>query len=180
MSMHIVVVSIEGNHLVEISEVLQKCRYVIEKTLTVRTGKQASRELAWNPDGQHVAKAAYFANGWTFILDPELVLMTNAVWLEYSKKWKARVVAWLCEGTSASYGLTLFQSGKKSRQIVSVDGNVVVNEGKPLPEESGVDWSEATEETILGIAERIGAKYDFPANREHTVFQLNESQMSDS
>jgi hypothetical protein len=55
MSMHISVVSIEGDHLDEIAEVLRKCEYVIERAFTVTTGDQASRELDWNPDSNRVA-----------------------------------------------------------------------------------------------------------------------------
>lgn len=83
MSMHISVVSIEGDHLDEIADVLRKCEYVIEDSFTVPTGDQASRELDWNPDCNRVAKVAYVADGWTFIVDPELVLMVNDVWLEF-------------------------------------------------------------------------------------------------
>src|SRR5437588_5358596 len=121
MSMHISVVAIEGNHLAEISQVLQKCKYVIEKSTTVRTWKQAERELTWNPSPDRVSKVGYFANGWTFLIDPELVLFTDDVWRIYSRKWNARVFGWLCEGASGSYGLTLFQSGKKRREVVSVE-----------------------------------------------------------
>ncbi len=164
MSMHFVVVSIQGNHLTEMGDVFEKCGYAVENPKTVQTAKQASSEMA-----KSGGKAAYFANGWTFIVDPELLLMSNDAWLHYSKKWKARIVGWLCEGTSASYGLTLYEN-----EIVSVDGNVVVDKGKPLPEESKVDWSVGDgEEAILQIAERLGAKYVFPAKAEYRIFKLS-------
>ena len=170
MSMHIAVVAIEGNHLAEMSEVFEKCGYTIENSKRVPTAKQASNDMA---DG---GKTAYFTNGWTFIVDPELVLNTNDAWLHYSKKWKARIIGWLCEGTSATYGLALYESGKQRREVASVDGNVVVEKGKPLPEESKVDWGEADEKTVLQLAERIGAKYEFPAKAEYTVFQLSSPE----
>jgi hypothetical protein len=171
--MHIVVVACEGNHLPEMSEVLEKCGYMIERSKTVQSGKQASSEMAQSSGGEHIGKAAYFANGWTYVGDPELVLMGNDAWLHYSKKWKSRIVAWLCEGTSASYGLTVYESGKQRRQVVCVDGNVVVNKGKPLPEESKVDWGRADEKTLLQLAERVGAKKEFPAKADYTIFQLS-------
>src|SRR5260370_8817257 len=132
--------------------------------------------MAHDGKQKHDRKAAYFINGWTSMIDPGIVLMGNDAWLAYSKKWKARIVGWLCEGTSASYGLTLYESGKQRRQVVSVDGNVVVEKGKPLPEESKVDWGEADEKTVLQLAERVGAKYEFPAKAEYTVFQLSATQ----
>lgn len=178
MSMHISVVSIEGDHLDEVADVFRKCEYVIENSFTVLTGDQASRELDWNPDRNRVAKVAYAADGWTFIVDPELVLMSNDVWLEYSQKWNTRVIGWVCEGASGSYGLTVFDSGSKRRDVFSGAGEVAVNNGEPLPEESDVNWSEACEDDVLEIAKRLGAEYDSLADREYLVFHLDESQMS--
>jgi hypothetical protein len=39
MSMHISVVSIEGDHLDEIADVLRECEYVIESSFTVASGE---------------------------------------------------------------------------------------------------------------------------------------------
>lgn len=175
--MHISVVSIEGDHLSEIADVLKKCEYIIEQSYTVPTGDQASRELDWQPDRLHVAKVAYVSGGWTFIVDPELVLMVDDVWLEYSRKWNTRVVGWVCEGASGSYGLTVFDSGTKRREVFSGEGEVRIDEGKPLPEELGMDWSQAWEEDVVEIATRLGAEYDFLADREYLVFRLDESKM---
>ncbi len=173
MSMHISVVSIEGDHLDEIAEALEKCGYMIEACLTVKTGDQASRELDWNPDQNRVAKVAYVADGWTFIVDPELVLLSNEVWLDYSRRWNTRIIGWVCEGASGSYGLTVFDSGCKHREAFSVGGEVVVDKGEPLPEESGMNWNEAWEDDILEIVKRLGAEYDFLANRQYLVFHLD-------
>jgi len=178
MSMHISVVSIKGDHLDKLADVFRKCEYLIEDSFSVATGDAASRELDWHPDPNHVAKVAYVADDWTFIVDPELVLMSDDVWLEYSRKWDTRVIGWVCEGASGSYGLTVFDSGSKRREVCKCDGEVAVNEGKPLPEESGIDWSEAWEDDVLEIAKRFGAEYDFLADREYLVFRLDESQMS--
>lgn len=178
MSMHISVVSIEGDHLHEIADVLRKCEYVIEDSFTVPKGDQASRELDWKPNRNRVAKVAYFADGWTFIVDPEMVLLSYDVWLEYSQKWNTKVIGWVCEGASGSYGLIVFDSGRKCREVIQCDGEIVVNNGKPLPEESGMNWTEAWEDDILEIARRFGAEYDFLADREYLVFHLDESQIS--
>ncbi len=80
---HVAVVAIEGNHLVEIGDVFKKCKYAVEKSSKVNSGKEASRELGHRLDGDRVTKLAYFASDWTFIVDPELVLFSNDVWLEY-------------------------------------------------------------------------------------------------
>jgi hypothetical protein len=177
MSMHISVVSIEGDHLSEVADVLQNCQYVIEESFTVPTGDQASSELDWSPDRNRVAKVAYVANGWTFIVDPELVLMLDEVWFEYSHKWNTRIVGWVCEGASGSYGVTVFDSGSKRREVFSCGGEVRVNQGQPLSEESNINWSEAWEDDVLKIAKRLGAEFDFLADGEYLVFHLDESQI---
>jgi hypothetical protein len=88
------------------------------------------------------------------------------------------VIGWVCEGASGSYGLTVFDSGNKRREVISFEGKVIVDWGKPLPEESNMNWSEAWEDNVLEIAKRIGAEYDFLADRQYTIFHLDESQMS--
>jgi hypothetical protein len=180
MKIRLSVLAIEGNHLNEIADVFKKKKYVIEKSFTVSTGKKVSDELAWSPDRDRVAKAAYFASGWTFVVDPEMVLTTDDIWLDFSRKWDARVVGWFCDSASDTYGLTVFQSGKKQRQIFSVDGDVKVNEGNPLAEESDMKWNKASAKSVLNVTKRIGAEYDFLADREYTIFQLNESQIGKS
>jgi hypothetical protein len=104
--------------------------------------------------------------------------MLNDVWLEYSRKWNTRVIGWVCEGASGSYGLTVFDSGSMRREVFSGDGEVAVNQGNPLPEELDMNWSEAWDDDVLAIAKRFGAEYDFLADREYLVFHLDESQMS--
>ncbi len=66
----------------------------------------------------------------------------------------------------------MFKSGKKERQVVSVDGEVKVDEGKTLAEESGMKWSEATTNGVMDVVKRLGAKYDFPADGAYTLFRL--------
>jgi len=178
MSMHISVVSIEGNHLDEIGEVLRNCQYEIEDSFSVQTGEEAARHLEWRPDRNHVAKVAYFANEWTHIVDPELVLMSDDVWLQYSKAWDNQILGWLCEGASGSYGITVFRAGRRVRNVFSVAGEISVDEGDPLPEESNTDWSKAWEDDVMKIAGRFGADYDYLEDWDYRVFHLDESKMS--
>lgn len=165
MGMHVAIVVIEGNHVAEMSKVFGECGFAFEGSKVVETAKKATSAMA------NGAKVAYFLNGLTFIVDPEMVLFSDDVWLKYSKKWNCRIIGCICESTSATFGLALYQSGKQPREIVSSDGNVVSDKGKPLAEESGVDWTEATEDSVFQLAERLGAKYFFPAKADYTVFE---------
>jgi hypothetical protein len=172
--MHIVIVAIEGDHHKEISDVLKDCKYKIEKTRTVKTGDEASKEMG-KSEKSRVSKAVYVANGWTFIVDPEMVLMTDDIWLKYSKKWKNRVIGWICEDTSGTYGLAQYKEGKKQRLIVSVDGEIKAKEGTPLPEEAKFKWEDASTDRLMKLLKKIGPDYDYLADREYTVFTLNGS-----
>ena len=75
MSLHISMVSVEGDHLGDLAEVLKAIQYRIERSFHVGTGEAASVELEWNPDRNRVAKVAYEVDGYTHIIDPALVLM---------------------------------------------------------------------------------------------------------
>ena len=180
MSLHTSVVSIEGDHLQEIADVLRKSGYVIQESFTVHSGDQASLELNWNPARNRVAKVAYSSEGWTHIVDPEMVLMIDDVWLEFSGKWNNVILGWICEGASGSYGLWVFQSGRKRREVLAVDGVIALDSGEPLDEESDVTWSVVFEDDVLLIAERLGAQYDFLADRTYLVYRLDESGIAPS
>jgi hypothetical protein len=95
------------------------------------------------------------------------------IWLEYSSRWSARIVGWVYEDTSESYGLTVFESGRKRRDVIVTEGEVVQDEGEPVPEEAGLDWAQVTEGGLLETAKRLGAAYDhLAARREYVVFRL--------
>lgn len=91
--------------------------------------------------------------------------------MEFPHRWLG------VRGASGSYGLTVFDSGTKRRDVIRCDGEIALNEGEPLPEESSVDWSEAWEDDVLEIVRRLGPEYDYLADRDYLVFRLNESQM---
>ena len=172
MSLHISVVSIEGNHLQDIPDVLTDTQYTIEDSYVRMTGVEAAQELLWHPDRDRVAKVAYESNGWTYVVDPEMVLMLDNVWLDRSRKWGTRVIGWLCEGTSNSYGLSVFQNGEQVRKVMTGNGRILTNDGAPLEEEDGLDWAWAIDADVIGVVMRLGADFDFSDDRDYTVFRL--------
>ena len=109
--------------------------------------------------------------------DPEMVLWSGDEWIELSKRWDARVVGWICEGASGSYGLAVYQSGAKVRDVIRVGADVPIDQGEPLDEEEGLDWRKAFEDDVLGIVDRIGAGCDASVDRTYRVFRLDESGM---
>lgn len=76
------------------------------------------------------------------------------------------------EGTSGSYGFRVFALGEQQRLVMAIDGAVVVNEGAPLPEEEGIDWTRVFESECLTLAERFGIAFDLTVDRTYHIFQL--------
>jgi hypothetical protein len=176
--MHIGVVSIEGDHRREIPEILARLRYTVLETFRSNDADQASEELEWGPDRNKVAKVVYFSEGFTHIVDPEMVLMGDSIWLECSLKWGNRVIGWICEGASGSYGITVYESGRKIRNVFRVDGEIKTNEGEPLVEEFGLNWEGAWETDVLELADQLGASFDMSVDREYEIYYLDESAMA--
>ena len=175
MSLHISVISICGDRRSEVADLFHQCGYAVEKSFLVHNSNDVLRELDWRAHGGRVAKAVYLSGEWTSIVDPELVLVSEDVWLEFSRRWSTRVFGWICEGASGSYGIAMFDSGVKTREVVSMDGNVVIDEGTPLAEESSIDWTKAWDDDVLEIAKKLGAVYDYLADREYLILRLNSS-----
>ena len=178
MSLHLSVVSIEGDRRGEISGLFERLNYIVLERFTVDTSDRADQELEWRPDRNQVAKIVYVENGFTHIVDPELVLMSDGIWGEASARWQCRVIGWVCEGASGSYGLVIHDSGKKIRDVFRVAGVLQTDKGEQLDEEQGLKWTDAFEDDVLGIVDRLGAGFDFDVNREYVVYHLDESQMA--
>ena len=117
MSLHLGVVSIEGNRLLELAEVLRKDGYLIDQETTVDTSREAVAAAEEQPDRLHVTKVAYSEDDFTHLLDLEMVLQHNDVWLEYSRKWVCRVIGWICEGASSTFQLSVCDRGEWIRHV---------------------------------------------------------------
>ncbi len=177
MSLHLSVVSIEGSHLEALPGVLKELGYVIDSETTVNSSEQAFRAAEEHPDRFHVTKVAYFEDGFTHLLDLEMVLSHDDVWLEFTRTRSCRVVGWICEGASSTFELDVCDRGRWIRNVVAIEGEVRASTGEPLEEEEGVDWSVAGEQDVLAVVDRLGATSDFSADRNYRVYRLDESRM---
>lgn len=181
MSLHTSVIAIRGNHVDDVAAVLERCDYRLLGPPTIYDNvDDAWGDLTDEPeDRTKVKKLAYCDGGWTFIVDDELVMMVqDDVWSHFSDHWQTRILGWICEGASGTYAIAVFDNGKKVRDALYVDGELRENNGSPLPEETGVDWSSPYEDDILGIADRMGAPFGCSdsASRKY-VYLLDESHM---
>jgi hypothetical protein len=125
-----------------------------------------------------VKKAAYESNGWTYLFDPEMVVMMHDTELaNFATENATDIFAWVCEGVSASYGFRVFKPAL-SRDLLVVDGSVETDVGTRMPEEHGLDWSQADDADILALASRLGAPFDYlETDRSYVVYTLDESHM---
>ncbi|HEY7639986.1 MAG TPA: hypothetical protein VH814_09695 [Steroidobacteraceae bacterium] len=123
-----------------------------------------------------IRKAAYESNGWTYLFDPEMVVMMSEGQLsDFARQNSTDIFAWVCEGVSASYGFRIF-SPELRRDVLAVGGSVETDVGPRLAEEQNMDWAEANETDILALAMRFGAPYDyFAEDRNYAVYTLDES-----
>src|SRR5262245_12106114 len=180
MALHTSSVHFEGQRSREMAQLLERLNYRLTgPPATAQTGDAAAELLdADTGDRNIVRKAVYESGGWTFLFDPELVVMTeDGVLSEYARANRIRVFAWVCEGVSASYGFKLF-APELVRDVLSVDGEVVTDVGPATPHESGVNWSSCSEREVMRIADRLGAPFDgFTKNRTYEIYTLDESHM---
>lgn len=166
-------VSIEGDHRAAAPEIFDLLDYKIVGTpALVQHAKELDAHL--NGDSGATKKIVYTDGEWTHIADFELILFSEPLlWKELSKRWNTRIVAWICEGTSGTYGFSLYENGELLRQILSVDGKLSQIVGEPLPEEDGLEWEHACEDDIFVLIEHFGVHYTYmEEDREYCVYQL--------
>jgi len=175
MSLHISVVSIEGDYLDNVPQMFELAGYRLDGPPWVCNRQTVGDALISESSRRNVVrKAAYQLHGWTYIVDSELVLMFQPeLWIKHTHDHQNQVVCWLCEGVSGTYGFSLFDRGRLVREVLSIDG-VVEAKGQSIPEESGIDWPEAFESEILSVASALGATYDgLESDIPYRVYQLD-------
>jgi hypothetical protein len=161
-------------------DLLQHLEYRIVGEPTMCLTSSAAEAVLDEPTGSRnvVRKAAYEAAGWTYLFDPEMVVMMADEQLSaFARKHETNVFAWLCEGVSTSYGFRTF-SPELQRDLLVVGGVITADVGQRLPEERDFDWARANEAVVLDLARRLGAPFDnFSTDRPYTIFTLDESAM---
>jgi hypothetical protein len=154
-------VAIKGDHLSDVEALFKKLKYKV-----VRVGKGAGwRQLSDAIDkpgnGSHrVTKAAYFTHGWTHVVDPECVILTEEkILAEESLALRSKIVVWLSESTSDSYGFWVYEGGLGVRGVLNSNGKVE-SKGRRLRSEESIVWKDAGEDEILALVHRLGPGYD--------------------
>lgn len=171
-------VSIEGEHCTAAPEIFDLLDYkIVGEPIRVQKAADLDPHLQnVQPAPGQVKRIVYSDGEWTHIADFELILFSEPLlWKELSKRWNTRIVAWICEGTSGTYGFSLYENGELFRQVLSVDGKLSQIVGEPLPEEDGLEWEHACEDDIFVLIEHFGVHYTYmEEDREYCVYLLDE------
>jgi len=180
MGVHFAVVAFKGSHLGRMADFLRELDYeLVGAPASCTSGEEAMELLNEESDNVDIVrKAAYESGGWTYLVDPEMVVITSVDELTaFAQTHATRILGLICESSSASYGFSVF-APTLQREVLAVNGEVVTNTGDAIPEERGIDWRRADERQILTVAERFGVAYDeMSADRPYLVFTLDESGM---
>jgi hypothetical protein len=156
MSLHISVIAIQGDHIDRAGELLG----VFGFAATAEPAEVAGWEAASKALDDHNCKAACSADGWTVIIDPDLVLMLDErACADISRRLGTQLCGLVCEGVSGTYGFILFRGGTTVRRFCSTNGVVADDAGEPLPAESDFDKSRATESGVIDVLGRLGFDY---------------------
>lgn len=170
MSLHACAVVVRGEH---IEAMLAFVRDLGHRSLTtvgtVRDGLAASQWV-----DRRARMMVYLAEGCTWLLDGEslIAFQDDAALSRLASATGQPVLGWLCEGTSGTYALRWF-APELERDVTVSGGEVTLDEGQPLPEEAGVDWSRVWETELLQILERLGMPYDgLAGQRDYLLLDL--------
>lgn len=170
------VLMIRGDHLAVLPAVFQRFHYQVKAGPT-RVGQwdQVMEALANPQSPLLLPKAACLVNGWTVILDPEMIMSADEeVCAGLSRQLRSRVFTMYCESTTGTYTYGFFD-GSVLRFVASVDGTADEDKGPKQPEEEDIaDLADLSEEDVLGVMQRIGVDYfeDLMAADEYYLYSL--------
>lgn len=183
MSLHASLLMIKGDHLDRAEQIFTAFDYRPTGTVEHLDNWLGVLQAIDRPRGgaprDIVHKAVFVHNGWTVILDPEMVMFANdAICTQMSRALGGLIFGMLCEGTSGSYCYSLYD-GELVRAFWSFGGEISKDRGDRLPEEDGIDLEHVFEDDVLKVMERLGVDYvGFEDLRVFQVFELDESHMS--
>lgn len=134
MSLYMGILAMTGDHRQDIDFIFNQLGYTASKEPKTVADWPALREAIGSR-----SKAVCQINGWTVILDPEMALVAkqkNCTTL--SKTFDAKVYGMFCEDAGGAYCFAIHEKGELLRAVMTVDGEVIEEEGTPLPEEKGL------------------------------------------
>jgi hypothetical protein len=116
-------------------------------------------------------------NGWTMLLDPEMVnVLDDEALVNISSKLNAPVHTFIIQTTSNSFAFASYNQIKQ-RQFMSIEGNITEDTGTPMSEESGLNINnQIFVDDILKLANKIGIDMEGKNAKAFTVKQLGYNE----
>jgi hypothetical protein len=165
MSLTSGLIAIKGQYLDSLNDVFSSFKLIDTKNDTILNNWAQVAELMdaeyMNPQDRSQQRVVWFDNGWTIIEDLSLILCSDDSALEkLSQKLNTPVFSLITQGTSGNYGFWYFDSATQ-RSFLNDNGNIVVNSGGPLIQETNFKINEnASYDDIHGVAKALGINWD--------------------
>lgn len=171
-------IALKGDFLNQVDDVFGIYKYADTKTdSTFNDWDEFNNFLSENyfdySNREIALRGIWFYNGWTIVCDPEMVdTVDEATLLELSQKLNTRIITFVIQTTSGSFGYSVYDSYVK-RCFLVIDGEVVDNEHEPLPEETGLNINKNVFiDDILQLAANFGIDISGKHSEVYTVKQL--------
>lgn len=177
MSLNTGLIAIEGNHLKDLTDIfnlfgLKDANEDVELVSWQKVTILLDEEYFSGGEGPQ-RKVIWFDNGWTIISDFSFLLSSDEEALvNISKKYAAKVFVLMTQGTSSSYGFSLYDNDNK-REFFVTGGTININTGTPLEEEQNFNINgNVFYDDIHGLATTLGI--DFSRAEQLTSFIVKE------
>lgn len=187
MGLSIGIIAVKGDHLGKTDKIAEAFDYIdTSNDRSFSTWKPAAEFLFDNYAdfaNRHLAiRAMWFDNGWTLIFDPEMVdIVADEKIEKVSRALNADIWTFLIQTTSGSYAFSKF-APKQIRNFFMSDGQVIENNGAPLPEEEILNVNDRVYiDDIILLGKNLGIDLEPKNTTTYSVkeFRYNEKMKVD-
>jgi hypothetical protein len=141
------IIAIEGNHMNNLESIFQTFRY--NDTLNDMKFDSYEKHASYLFENYHelsskglIIRGVWFVNNWTIISDPEFTdLVSEDIIEKLANKLNTKVLTFMIQSTSATFGYSLYNPGIQ-RQLIVSNGEICENQGEPVLEENEIDLTD--------------------------------------
>jgi len=172
MGLHIGAVAIQGDHRQDMPQILEQWGYrLLEKPQTVSSRDAAVKMQHRDVKHTQAMIAVSLVDGWTLLSSRDIDLWWDkklmALLQTISSEKKVPVLGWMVESCSETNGF-MYIYNNAVRYIYAIDGQIFEDVGKPLEQESGIEWTEAGQGEIEGLCKRLNVPFDAIEDHEYS------------
>lgn len=162
MEFSIGIIAIKGDHLDKVEKIFNAFDYVDKgDDKTFKTWSEAGQYLFdkyFEHSNRDIAlRGIWLDNTWTIICDPEMADMTEDSKVEeLSKLTHSDIWTFMIQTSSGSFSFARFNP-RKMRYFFTINGEIVENEGQPLPEEKGLNINDSIQAIdLISLGKTLG------------------------